>query len=144
MQTSVREWKKTGTGISIPAYVGSPCDALYLAVRIIHHTCCYCGEPSENAEHVIPKHLKIFDIPLNLVGACEFCNKRKGNRMLNSKFFQKAFGEARDGEQSVIALSNYIYARAHKTMDGFDRFFDSAEKQKPDFQKFVQRLSLAA
>lgn len=140
MKTSVREWKKTGTGISIPAYVGSPCEALYLAVRIVHHTCHYCGEPSEQAEHVVPKHLKIFDIPLNLIGACGSCNPSKGARILNPQLLRKALSVAFADEKTVISLATSIYARAHKTMDGFDRFFDSVEKQKSDFHNFVQRL----
>lgn len=144
MNSRIRKSKKTNSGIIIPEYVNSPVDALLLAVRMVHYKCSYCESPSEHADHIVPKDIEIFDIPQNLVGACGFCNRSKGKRLLSHESLRKALTSAWVSEKAVINLSHLIYARGHKSTDGIDRFFRSAEARVSDFQKIVRGLLPAA
>lgn len=42
------------------------------------HMCAYCGEPANQVDHVIPRHLGGSDLPSNLVASCARCNSLKG------------------------------------------------------------------
>jgi len=42
------------------------------------YTCAYCGEPANEVDHVIPRHLNGSDFPSNLVASCRRCNNLKG------------------------------------------------------------------
>ena len=43
-----------------------------------NHICAYCGEPGNQVDHVIPRHLGGSDFPSNLVASCFRCNNLKG------------------------------------------------------------------
>lgn len=44
------------------------------------HTCCYCGEPGNTVDHVLPKSRGGTHGPENLVTACTRCNCTKSER----------------------------------------------------------------
>lgn len=41
--------------------------------------CCYCSEPAESLDHVLPKVKGGLTVAENLVPACLACNRRKGH-----------------------------------------------------------------
>jgi hypothetical protein len=43
-----------------------------------NYLCVYCGEPANEVDHVIPRHLGGVDLPSNLVASCSRCNSLKG------------------------------------------------------------------
>jgi hypothetical protein len=44
-----------------------------------NHCCAYCAQPAATLDHVVPKHRGGLNSRLNLVAACERCNRRKGS-----------------------------------------------------------------
>ncbi len=58
------------------------------------YTCVYCGEPANEVDHVIPRHLNGSDAPSNLVASCRRCNNLKGTSCAECPNWRKQIGES--------------------------------------------------
>ena len=56
------------------------------------YTCVYCGEPANEVDHVIPRHLNGSDAPSNLVASCRRCNNLKGTSCAECPNWRKQIG----------------------------------------------------
>ena len=48
-----------------------------------NYRCVYCGNPAQEIDHVIPRHLGGSNMPSNLAAACTKCNNYKSANCVN-------------------------------------------------------------
>jgi len=60
--------------------------------KITSFTCTYCGvTPSQNLDHIVPKHRGGCNSPHNLIAVCFSCNRSKGNQLFSDWYPKQDF-----------------------------------------------------
>jgi len=71
--------------------------------RLTSFTCNYCGRvPSENIDHITPKHKGGCEAGHNLIAVCLRCNRSKGHEDFSTWYRRQEFYSERR-EQAVLA-----------------------------------------